>query len=143
MTIPAVTSPTSSLYTTATTPTAKKTVDKELFLKLLVTQLRNQDPSSPMDTTQVMAQSTQLASMEQLTELATTSREGFALQMRIAALGMIGQQVSYLDEDGKTVTGTASAVSFTGSAPTVTVGDEQVALGAISAVTNTTSTLTA
>ena len=58
------------------------TLDKQAFLELLVTQLRNQDPSSPMDSNALMAQTTQMASMESLTEISTTSRESFALQMR-------------------------------------------------------------
>ena len=124
-----------SLYTT-TTPAAaaKKDMDQEVFLQLLVAQLRNQDPTSPMDTNEMMAQSTQLASMEQLTALADTSRESFALQMRIAASGMVGQEVSFVDADGVTRTGIASGVSFAASVPTVTVGEWTTPLDAVASV---------
>ena len=124
-----------SLYTT-TTPAAaaKKDMDQEVFLQLLVAQLRNQDPTSPMDTNEMMAQSTQLASMEQLTALADTSRESFALQMRIAASGMVGQEVSFVDADGVTRTGIASGVSFADSVPTVTVGEWTTPLDAVASV---------
>ncbi|WP_024286290.1 flagellar hook assembly protein FlgD [Cellulomonas sp. KRMCY2] len=124
-----------SLYTTnAPATTAKKEMDKEVFLTLLVAQLRNQDPTSPMDTNEMMAQSTQLASMEQLTGLADTSRESFALQMRIAASGLVGRQVSFTDADGVTRTGVASSVSFAAAVPTVTVGEHTVPLDAVSAI---------
>lgn len=55
----------SGVHTGSTTPpaTQKKTLDSEVFLKLLVTQLSNQDPSSPMNTNEMIAQTTQLASM--------------------------------------------------------------------------------
>ena len=53
-----------------------------MFMNLLVTQLQNQDPSSPMDTNQMIAQTTQLAMMEKLTDMTTTSQENFSLQMR-------------------------------------------------------------
>ncbi len=129
-----------SLYTTATPATdAKKTMDQEVFLTLLVAQLRNQDPTSPMDTTEMMSQSTQLASMEALNGMADVSRESFSLQMRIAATAMVGQTVSYLDADGATVTGVATAVSFAGPTPTVTVGDAEVPLDHVSAVRRTTT----
>ena len=49
----------------------KQEMDGELFLKLLVTQLSHQDPSSPMDTNAMISQTTELATMERLTELAT------------------------------------------------------------------------
>lgn len=124
-----------SLYTTSTPATeAKKEMDQEVFLALLVAQLRNQDPTSPMDTNEMMAQSTQLASMEQLTGLADTSRENFALQMRIAASGLVGQQVSFVDADGESRTGVASAVSFATEVPTVTIGEWTVPLDVVSAI---------
>jgi flagellar basal-body rod modification protein FlgD len=119
------------------TPTRapKQTMDSEVFMSLLVTQLRNQDPSSPMDTNQMISQTTQLAMMEKMTELATTGQEDFSLQMRIAASAIVGKEVSYTGDDGKTVTGIASGVSFTGPVPQVTVGGVEVALDAISGIT--------
>ncbi|MBZ2196862.1 flagellar hook assembly protein FlgD [Occultella gossypii] len=121
------------------TPTApKQTLDSEVFLELLVTQLRNQDPSSPMDTTQMIAQTTQLASMEQLTALARLTEESFSLQMRSAAAELLGREVSYADADGATHTGIASAVSYADQVPTVTIGTERVTLDALSGVTATT-----
>lgn len=124
-----------SLYAGATAAAApKQGMDQETFLTLLVAQLRNQDPSSPMDTNEMMAQSTQLASMEQLTAMADTTRESFALQMRIAAVGLVGQQVSYLDADGVSHTGVASGVSFATSTPVVNVDGVTVPLDSVSAI---------
>ncbi len=124
-----------SIHSTATAAVnAKKEMDSEVFLALLVAQLRNQDPTSPMDTTEMMAQSTQLASMEQLTALTDTSRESFALQMRVAASGMVGQEVSFVDAEGVTHTGIATSVSFAKEVPVVTVGEWTVPLDAVSMV---------
>jgi flagellar basal-body rod modification protein FlgD len=110
-------------------------LDKQAFLKLLIAQMSNQDPSKPMDSDSLMTQTSQMASMESMTELSTTQRESFALQMRANAAGMVGQDVSYLGPDGTTtVTGTATAVSFSGAVPTVTVDGVQVALDAVSAL---------
>ncbi|HEY0249497.1 MAG TPA: flagellar hook capping FlgD N-terminal domain-containing protein, partial [Gryllotalpicola sp.] len=111
-----------------------QTMDSEVFMKLLVTQLQNQDPSSPMDTDQMISQTTQLAMMEQLTNLSTTQTEGFALQMRVAASELIGRQVSYANSDGDTVSGTVSSVSFAGAVPTVTVGNDQIQLDALTGI---------
>lgn len=124
-----------SLFTTSTTSaTPKKEMDKEVFLALLVAQMRYQDPTSPMDTTEMMAQSTQMASMEQLTAVADTTRESFALQMRVAASALLGQEVSWTDADAKVQTGTVTGVDFSSAVPMVKVGDATVALDAISAV---------
>lgn len=143
MTTMPVTAPSTSLYTTAATQAApKQTFDREMFLSLLVAQLRNQDPSSPMDTSEMMSQSSQLASMEQLTAVADTGRESFALQMRMAASGLVGHEVSFLDANGVKQTGTVSGVDFAKSVPTLTVGTWTVALDSVSAVRATTTAST-
>jgi flagellar basal-body rod modification protein FlgD len=131
------TAPAPGMYTTAAaTRSPKQTMDSEVFMSLLVTQLRNQDPSSPMDTNQMIAQTTQLAMMEKLTALAATNDENFSLQMRMAAASLVGQEVSYADKDGKTVTGVATSVSYAGPVPQVTVGGKEIALDAISGITS-------
>lgn len=138
--VDAVTGTTGStgLYTnTVGTRDPKQTLDSEVFMQLLVTQLRNQDPSSPMDTNQMIQQTTQLSMMEKMTELSSTSTEDFSLQMRIAAAGIVGKQVSYAKSDGTTVTGIATSVSFAGSVPQVRVGSTDIALDKLTGITAT------
>jgi len=125
----------SGIYSGSTTRAPKQTMDSEVFMKLLVTQLRTQDPTSPMDSNQMISQTTQLSMMEKMTELSTTSTENFSLQMRIAAAAIVGKEVSYTDAAGASHTGTASSVSFAGSVPQVKVGDVDVALDLISGIT--------
>jgi len=43
--------------------------DKDMFLKLMVAQLQNQDPSSPMDQKDMMAQMAQFTQVEQSTNM--------------------------------------------------------------------------
>ena len=125
---------------TETTRAPGQSMDSEVFMSLLVTQLQNQDPSSPMDTNDMLAQTTQLAMMEKITEMTATNQENFSLQMRIAAAALIGQQVAYTASDGTEMTGTATAVSYAGPVPQVTVGDKTVALDTISGVTSVPAT---
>lgn len=134
-----------SLYNTAPTATTatSNTMDSQMFLKLLVTQLQNQDPSSPMDTDQMITQTTQLAMMEQLTAVNSTTSSGYDLQMKTSAAALIGQQVTYADSTGTSVTGAATAVSFAGTTPTVTVGGVSVPLDSITGVAATAAAPTA
>ena len=126
---------TSSLHTGNTTTSApKQEMNSELFLKLLVTQLSHQDPSSPMDTNAMISQTTELATMERLTALATQVQESFSLQMRTAASALIGKEVEYLDATGATVKGIATSVSFSRPVPLVNIDGKAVALDSISAV---------
>jgi flagellar basal-body rod modification protein FlgD len=130
---PTTTAPTAgaSLTSTAATRTPTKTFNSDMFLNLLVTQLRNQDPSSPMDSTQMVQQTSQLASMEQLTSLTKTTTDGYSLQMRSAAANILGKSVSYTDAAGLPKTGVASAVSFNGDKPVITVGTDTVDFDAL------------
>ncbi|WP_203135623.1 flagellar hook capping FlgD N-terminal domain-containing protein [Microbacterium sp. JZ31] len=123
-----------STMTEVVVPERKQTLDSEVFLQLLVAQLKNQDPSSPMNTNEMISQTTQLASMEQLTALASTSTETFALTMRQTASDLVGRQATYLDADGKSHTGTVTSVSFASATPQVLFGDVSVPLDAISGV---------
>ena len=113
---------------------SQQKMDGEMFLQLLVAQLRAQDPSSPMDTNAMMTQTSQLASMEQLTTMSNLTQESFSLQMRMAASGLIGKEVSYIDADGKEQKGIATSVSFADAVPMVTIGDKSIRLDAISGV---------
>lgn len=126
-------------YGTTATSSANGTLDQQAFLELLVAQLRNQDPSSPMDSSQLMAQTTQLATMERLVEISDTSRESFALQMRVAGAALVGQTVSWTDAEGTVRTGIVDAVSYAGAVPTVTVGGEEIPLDQVGTVTRTGS----
>ena len=135
--------PTGMYSSTTTTRTPKQSMDSEVFMSLLVTQLQNQDPSSPMDTNEMIAQTTQLAMMEKLAQMATASEEGFSLQMRTSAAALVGETVTFTNADGAEITGLASSVSFAGPVPMVTVNGEAVALDVISGVTRTTVATTA
>jgi flagellar basal-body rod modification protein FlgD len=50
---------------TSSTPSAATAVDKNMFLQLLVAQLRHQDPMNPSDGTQFVAQLAQFQQLEQ------------------------------------------------------------------------------
>ena len=112
-----------------------QSMDSDVFMKLLVTQLKYQDPSAPMDTNQMMAQTVQLSTMEKMTELSSGAKESFSLQMRTAAAQIVGSEVSYALPDGTTGSGTASFVSFASGAPVVSVGGLKIPLDSISGIT--------
>lgn len=120
--------------------TSKKSLDNETFMTLLVAQLKYQDPSSPMDTTEMMAQTTQLASMEKLTTMTDTIAESFALQMRDTAATLLGKQVSYTQADGTVKSGVAESVSYKYSVPMVVVDGVEVTLDAVQTVRTAGST---
>lgn len=131
MTVPAIDP--SQIGTTAQPVRApKQTMDSEVFMHLLVTQLANQDPSSPMDTNEMIAQTTQLASMERLNALGDTQNAALAMQQRAAAASLMGQEITTSGDQPKT--GIVTAISFAGVEPTVTIGDSQIPYSQIASI---------
>ena len=76
----------------------KNTLDKDDFLKLLLTQLQNQDPTSPMDNTEFIAQMATFSSLEQMTNMNTTLESFLKSQnqnLLITYSQFVGQEVTY------------------------------------------------
>ena len=61
--------------TTTSASTASGTLDKDAFLKLMIAQLKNQDPLNPMDGTEYASQLAQFSSLEQLSNLNTNVQQ--------------------------------------------------------------------
>ena len=73
-------------------------LDKDAFLKLLVAQMRYQDPLEPMDNSQMVAQMAQFTTLEQLMTMSSTMSSYFNYQMANSVIqysALIGQEVSY------------------------------------------------
>jgi len=66
MTVPATGT---STYATQSDAVSKTQVDYQSFLKLLVAQMKNQDPTNPMDSTQYMAQLAAFSQVEQSVQM--------------------------------------------------------------------------
>lgn len=115
---------TSSLTNTSGNQAIAKAVDKAMgkddFLKLLVTELRNQDPLQPMDNKDFIAQMAQFSSLEQMNNVSNSMGDlskimsNFSQQSSLTqGAAMIGKWVSGIATDGVTpMEGTVEAVKW-------------------------------
>lgn len=94
--------------------TASQELGKDDFLKLLLTQLSNQDPTKPMENTEFIAQMAQFSSLEQMTNMSTE----FA---KLANMLNSNEAVSLL---GKNVTISTGDTSVNGVVEAVTRGED-------------------
>lgn len=119
-------------YPTAPTRVPKQEMDGDLFLQLMVVQLQNQDPSSPMDTNEMIAQTSQLASTQATLDMQETMAENSHLQLFSTMQTLLGREASYLN-NGVLETGTVRSVTYpaAGGPPSVIIGDYAVPLDAI------------
>lgn len=91
------------------------------FLKMLLVQLRNQDPTSTVESKDMLAQQAQFASLEQMQNLNVSIATLMAQQNVSQAASLLGRTVTGKNDTGNTVTGTVSGIDFAGGSPTLTV----------------------
>lgn len=78
-------------------PSTRLSGDLDTFLKLLTTQLQNQDPTAPMDADQLTQQLVQFSTVEQQINTNTTLRQLLALQQASQlgeAASLVGRRVA-------------------------------------------------
>ena len=118
-------------------------LDKNAFLKLLVTQLENQDPLDPQDNSSYIAELAQFSSLEQMTNVAKSLEDlgkvvgNIDTSVLVGQLSsMIGKNIDWIetineaDEEGNPIshpekmTGVVSGVTIVDGAPSIVVESE-------------------
>jgi flagellar basal-body rod modification protein FlgD len=110
----------------STKKSAQDELGKDAFLKLLITQLGNQDPLNPMNDTEFISQMAQFSSLEQMTNLN-------ASMTATQAAAMIGKQITWA-ENGEEVTGIVSAVRILDGQPNLIVGETTVQMSKVMSI---------
>lgn len=90
------------------------------FLKILTSQLNNQDPLKPVDNAQFIAQIAQFASLEQTRELNSKIDSVLSSQASSQSIGLLGKTVDAFFE-GQLLTGKVTALSLATGQPALTV----------------------
>ena len=118
MALPTVTDTSSwgrtSQATGVITTEANGQMGKSDFLKMLIAQLRFQDPLSPLDNSEMMAQMAQVSSLEQMMNL-TKSFSG------LESTAMLGKIVKANAMDGSVIEGKVKSVNLKGEYPVLTL----------------------
>jgi len=122
---------TTSTTTTTKSSTSTGTLGKDDFLKLLMTQMQNQDPMNPTDNTQFVAQMAQFSSLEQMQNLNTNT----AITQ---ATNMIGKQVGWTDDSGKAQASVVDSIKIVSGQPQLQMADYAVVASTINNPKNLT-----
>ncbi|WCN39097.1 flagellar hook assembly protein FlgD [Aneurinibacillus uraniidurans] len=141
-----------SFQNTNKTAEERSTLGKDDFLKILITQLQNQDPTQPLQDREFIAQMAQFSSLEQLTNLNKTMNTVAESQTLGGLSGMIGKQVTWTEkarevDDQGTVTykdvpkqGIVKSVSMKdGTTQLIMEDGSKAAVGLIETMTNPTA----
>ena len=111
-----------------TAQTATSQLGADAFLKLLTTQLKNQNPLNPVDQTQSIAQLAQFSSLQAMTELKTSFGAFQSNFSVMQSAGLIGKTVAAQSVDAQgnasTVMGTVKTISIVNGIPELTLADK-------------------
>ena len=127
MSIPA-TEPVSGGLLAGTATTTGSSEDKQLFMQMLVAQLRYQDPMNPADTSEFLSQSAQFTALEKMQNVADAVGMVLGGQMAFGASSLVGRTVTYTLEDGTEGKGVVQGVTFDTTGPVLDVDGTAVPL---------------
>jgi flagellar basal-body rod modification protein FlgD len=97
----------------------QQSLGKDDFLKILITQLSYQDPTSPMEDKEFIAQMAQFSSLEQMTSMAKDFAKLTSMVISSEASSALGRNVELIEGE-TTIQGTVKAVTR-GDTPQVLV----------------------
>jgi flagellar basal-body rod modification protein FlgD len=110
---------------------------RDAFLQLLVLQMRHQDPLSPVDNTDMLAQLAQFSALEQMHNLneSFSQLSGNVDQLNfITANSLLGRQVRGVSMGGALVDGIVQSVHLDGSLVYLRVEDQLLSMAGVIAI---------
>ena len=111
---------------------ASQELGKDDFMKLLITQLQNQDPTSPMENTEFIAQMAQFSSLEQMTNMSTEFTKLANMLNSGEAVSLLGRSVE-VSSGESSISGVVEAVTR-GANPQIKVNGMLYSMDQINAV---------
>lgn len=88
---------------------------KDAFLKILLAQMRNQDPLNPTDGTAMVAQLAQFSTLEQMQNLNEKIDQLLHVQLLGELSGLVGKDVAFVDENDELQQGKAQSLVWNGT----------------------------
>ncbi|MFF2014774.1 flagellar hook capping FlgD N-terminal domain-containing protein [Paenibacillus sp. NPDC058177] len=115
--------------------TGDSKLGKDQFLKILITQLQNQNPLQPMEDKEFIAQMAQFTSVEQLTNI---SKQLTEMNQSLGSVsGLIGKQVTWMDSKTfEEKSGKVDSILVSNGLQYAVVGNDKIALTDITKIQN-------
>jgi len=110
-------------------------IGQDQFLQLLIAQLKNQDPLSPVDNSQFITQLASLNTVQGLQDLNASFGQQLKLQQLTEGANLIGKTISYLPANAtESKSGKVGSVEVQNGSFVLQVGTDQVTLDQIQSV---------
>jgi flagellar basal-body rod modification protein FlgD len=110
-------------------------LNEDSFLQLLVTQLKYQNPSEPMDPSQLMNSTAQLTMVDKINELVALSKGENKVAMASLGGTLVGKKVTYLDAtSGGNVTGLVQSARIDGETLMLRINNKEIDFATVSEI---------
>ena len=122
-----------SIAEASATKAGVKKMDADMFLKLMLEQLKYQDPMDPVDNKEFLAQQAQFTQVSETQEMnASITKNNNVMQ----TLALVGKDVVMVDpaDAKKTISGTVTAASFDSKESAITVNGKEYPLSLVTKV---------
>jgi flagellar basal-body rod modification protein FlgD len=117
----------------------KQLEDSQTFLKLLVAQLKYQNPDNPVDPSQFISQTAQLTEVQTIVSLQSQFSQQLSMEQTVASTSLIGKQITAQTAGGN-VSGVVSDVTLSPTgAPMLDVNGQSIALSSVTNVGSATA----
>ena len=133
-TVSSVSSALTSAVSSATGSTSSDLISEDTFLQLLVTQLKNQDPLNPQDSSQFVSQLASFSSLEQMTSM----NKSMESVLEMSVTNLIGRTATVLDSSVSAgyVTGTITGITYYADGPAVNINNKDYAFSQVQDITS-------
>ncbi|MGI9616367.1 MAG: flagellar hook capping FlgD N-terminal domain-containing protein [Acidimicrobiales bacterium] len=109
-------------------------LDRDAFLKLLVAQLRYQDPLNPNDPAEFMATTAQFTTIEKLDELTEQGANNAIVTGLSMASSLVGRSIAYVGVDDVARTGVVNSAAVVGGEVRLLTEEGPVSLTKVTAI---------
>lgn len=109
-------------------------VTSDTFMKLLITQLKNQDPTQPVGNEELLQQLSNMRNLQANIELTGTLKSLGTNQQISSGAALIGKVVTGTNAQNASVYGLADHVSVTGGVAYVGWGETEIPLSSVTGV---------
>ena len=127
---------------TSSSSSVKKTnsLNTDDFIKMMVTQLQNQDPMDPAKSSDLLNQMSQIGQLQSATSLQDTMKSVMLQSQVGSASSLIGKTVEGVDANNATVRGLVNSVSVTSNGVNLELDNgKALALGQVTSIANGTT----
>ena len=116
--------------------------DPQTFLKLLVAELKYQNPLNPTDPTQYLGETAQFSMVQTLNTVGSDITAMLTASQQAAAAALIGRQVTGTDSAGDTITGVVTGMQTASGSTSLQIGNQSIPLANVTSVTSATGATT-